>query len=87
LVWRPTYGELKRFFVLPDIRRLGVGRRLVNAVVQEARGLGCVILRLETGIRQPEAVALYESFGFQKIGTPFGEYNDSALSIFMEKQL
>ena len=41
---------------------------------------------LETGIHQPEAIGLYEGFGFERCG-PFGEYGPDPLSVFMEKRL
>ena len=41
---------------------------------------------LETGARQPEALALYESNGFARIA-PFGEYIDDPVSVCMEKHL
>jgi GNAT superfamily N-acetyltransferase len=51
-----------------------------------ARELGVARIVLETGERQPEAIALYEHCGFVKIPR-FGEYTDSPLSICMEKTL
>jgi putative acetyltransferase len=43
-------------------------------------------LKLETGIHQPEAIALYERFGFVRCG-PFGDYQPDPLSVFMDKRL
>ena len=43
-------------------------------------------MRLETGIRQPEAIGLYRSAGYAEIG-PFGAYRPDPLSLFMEKRL
>jgi putative acetyltransferase len=43
-------------------------------------------LRLETGIHQAEAIALYATHGFREIG-PFGDYKLDPLSLFMEKRL
>lgn len=50
-----------------------------------ARG-GERLLRLETGAKQPEALALYRSAGFVEVG-PFGGYRPDPLSLFMEKPL
>jgi putative acetyltransferase len=79
-------GEIKRMYVCPAERGQGVGRALLSALEQEARALGVVRLVLETGPRQPEAIALYERAGFIRIGA-FGEYLESALSVFMRKEL
>jgi putative acetyltransferase len=47
---------------------------------------GIGTLRLETGIHQPEALALYERAGFVR-SPPFGDYREDPLSVFMEKRL
>lgn len=66
-------GELKRMYVDPAARGLGLGRRLVAALEAEARALGMRRLVLETGTRQEAALALYRATGFQPIPL-FGEY-------------
>ena len=81
-----AYGEVKSLFMLPDARGRGLGRRLLAAIEQEGQSQGLPLLRLETGIRQPEAIGLYEAAGFRRI-PPFGDYADDPLSIFMEKPL
>lgn len=80
------YGEIKRMYVAPTERGLGVGRRLLEALERHAEGLGITCIRLETGVRQPEAIGLYRSCGYREI-RPFGEYHSDPLSVFMEKQL
>ena len=79
-------AELKRMYVSPAMRGRGVGRALLDALVAEARQLGATRLVLETGPRQPEAIALYERAGFVRIPA-FGEYEDHPLSVFMGKDL
>lgn len=79
-----AYGEIKSLFVLPDARGRGLARRLLAAIEREGRSQGLSVLRLETGIRQPEAIGLYEAVGFLRI-PPFGDYAEDPLSIFMEK--
>ncbi len=82
----PGAGEVKRMFVLPAWRRHGIARRVLGALEAEASRREYSLLKLETGVRQPEAVALYESFGFHR--TPlFGEYVGSKLSVCFEKSL
>jgi GNAT superfamily N-acetyltransferase len=79
-------AELKRMFVAPGIRGQGVGRALLRALEDEARGLGARRLVLETGIRQRAALALYRKTGFAVIPA-FGEYVDSPTSVCMGKDL
>ena len=79
-------AELKRMFVDPVARGLKVGRELVGAMEAHARGIGVRVLRLETGIRQPAAIALSESAGFAR-RTAFPPYRPDPLSVFMEKSL
>jgi len=80
------YGEVKRMFVHPTARGGQIGRRLLERIEDEARTTGLPLLRLETGIHQPEAIALYRKQGFAERG-PFGPYDPDPLSLFMEKAL
>ena len=80
------YGEIKRMFVDEARRGLGTGRKLMEHIAMFAAMSGLRVLKLETGIHQPEAIALYERFGFVRCG-PFGDYQPDPLSVFMEKQL
>jgi putative acetyltransferase len=80
------YGEIKRMYVSPSARGAQIGRRILRVLEEEARreGLGC--LRLETGIHQAAAIALYRAEGYAERG-PFGEYTPDPLSLFLEKKL
>ena len=78
------YGEIKRMFVRPQFRGLGLARLMLQHLEDYARGQAIYVLRLETGIHQKEAIRLYESWGFQYI-PPFGEYVEDPLSRFFEK--
>jgi GNAT superfamily N-acetyltransferase len=82
----PGIGEIKRMYVEPGARKLGVGRAILRALEQRAREVGYPTLRLETGARQPEAISLYESEGYLPI-EPYGYYRDSPLSRCFEKHL
>jgi putative acetyltransferase len=80
------YGELKRMYVRPAFRGLGLGKQMVEHLAEFARSQRVNCLRLETGIHQAEAIGLYERMGFTKIG-PFGPYQDDPLCAFYEKRL
>jgi putative acetyltransferase len=86
LVLFAEFGEIKRMYVSPRVRRQGVANHLLGALESQAIGAGCKLLRLETGPYQPEALALYASVGYERCG-PFGEYADDPLSIFMQKRI
>jgi putative acetyltransferase len=79
-------AEVKRMYVAPGARRLGLARRVLDALEVEARRLGARSIVLETGPRQPEAIALYSSAGLSPIA-PFGEHIRSPSSIFLGKTL
>jgi putative acetyltransferase len=79
-------GELKRMYVHPQARGLGIGRALLAALEAEAQALGLTRLLLETGTRQTEALGLYRQAGFSDIPA-YGEYINSPLSVCMAKEL
>ena len=79
-------GELKRMYVAPTGRGMGIGAALLDAIADRAQQLGMFRLLLETGPKQPEAVRLYERDGFQQV-PPFGKYVHSPMSICMSKDL
>jgi GNAT superfamily N-acetyltransferase len=73
--WR-THGddaELKRMFTIADVRGRGVARQVLTAIEDSARGEGRKRVILETGDKQPEAIALYEKCGYERI-EDFGHY-------------
>jgi putative acetyltransferase len=80
------YGEIKRVFVRPAGRGHGVARRIMSDLESHLVANRITEARLETGVHQPEALALYEALGYRRIGR-FGEYRDDPLSIFMGKRL
>jgi putative acetyltransferase len=82
-----TVAEIKRMYVAPSARGCGVGKRIVVELEAVARELlGVRRLVLETGPRQPEAIAVYERAGFVEIPL-FGEYIGSQFSVCMAKDL
>jgi putative acetyltransferase len=79
-------AEIKRMFVAPHARGARLGRRLLDTLEDQARRRGIAVLRLETGIHQPEALGLYRSSGYRDIPA-FGDYLPDPLSVFMDKTL
>lgn len=80
------FGELKRMYIRPAFRGLGLAKELLLHLEAYTRSRGVDLLRLETGIHQTEAIALYEKMGYRPIG-PFGPYWEDPLSLFYEKRL
>ena len=80
------YGEVKRMYIRPQFRGLGFAKLMLDHLTEYSRSNGIKLLRLETGIHQREAIALYERAGFQSI-SPFGDYKPDPLSRFYEKQI
>ena len=77
---REGVGEVKRMYVEPAARGRGVARALLRGLLDHARAAGLGRVQLETGELQPEAVALYESEGFEPI-EPYGHYRDDPRSL------
>lgn len=80
------WGEIKRMYVRPDQRGRGIGGRVLAELETTARASGLPLLRLETGIHNTEALALYRRAGFVE-REAFGDYAPDPLSVFMEKRV
>ena len=78
--------EVKRMYTLPAWRGKGVASRVLAELEQWARELGMERCILETGLRQPEAIALYESNGYEPIPN-YGPYAGVANSRCFAKVL
>ena len=77
-------AEIKRLWVAPSARGLGVGRRLMETAEDAARNLSIRILRLDTNSALPEAGRLYHSTGWTEID----RFNDDPYpDLFFEKRL
>ncbi len=79
-------GEIKRMYTVPGARRRGVSRAVLAELEARAAALGYRRLQLETGTEQPEALALYESHGWERI-EPYGRYKDEPSSVCFAKDL
>lgn len=79
-------AEIKRMYVRSEARGHGIARSLLACLERTAAESGAQQLILETGTRQPEAIALYSSSGYQPVA-PFGHYADGDHSIHLGKRL
>lgn len=80
--------EMKRMFVGPEGRGLGLGRRLAENIIRVAKERGYVSMQLDTGRNHDEALSLYRSLGFQEIA-PYYEASPELKNhlIFMRTML
>lgn len=81
----PGTAEIKRMFVLEAFRRRGLARLLLAHIEDSVRDAGYDQLWLETGVNQPEALALYASSGYEPIDG-YGHYKDAPLARPMGKR-
>jgi len=77
--------EMKRLYVRPNFRNVGVGRLLTERVLQEARGAGYHRIRLDSLPEMTSALSLYRKLGFREIAP----YRESPIqgTVFLELQL
>lgn len=87
--WR-VYGEdaaeLKRMYVRPAGRGLGLARAMLAELERTAAAAGRRRIVLETGLRQPEAIALYRSSGYAQVPR-FGYYADQPTAVHLGRML
>ena len=79
-------AEIKRMYVVPAVRRTGVARRMLAHLERTALAAGAQVMILETGLAQPEAIALYESAGYTPIKS-FGHYRHAPLNRCFARRL
>jgi len=77
--------EMKRLFLKPEARGLGLGRALAEAIIAAARDRGYRELRLDTLPSMTSAIALYEGLGFERIAPYYAPTPDG--TVFMALKL
>ena len=85
-VEEPHIAEIKRMYVRPAVRGRGVSRSILAKLEALAREFGYSVIRLETGLLQPEAIHLYVKAGYTRIAR-YGIYKDNTMSACFEKKL
>jgi ribosomal-protein-alanine N-acetyltransferase len=82
-------GEAQIFdlAVNPESRRRGVGKTLLNALIQRSRGRGCARATLEVSADNLAAQTLYQAAGFEVVGRRVKFYNDGSDAVLMDLRL
>ena len=83
---RPGDAEIKRMYVAEAMRGRGLARLVLKSLETAARAVGRTRMVLETGLRQPEAIGLYQANGYARIDN-FGVYRHHPESLCFAKDL
>jgi GNAT superfamily N-acetyltransferase len=76
---------LKRLYVVPTFRKYGIGRKLVEAILDDANTLGYHTMKLDTLDRLQPAIQLYRQFGFTDASAYYANPLEGV--VYMQKQL
>jgi Acetyltransferases len=76
--------EIKRMYTDPQKRKLGLASKTLKELEHWAKTLGYSKCVLETGVKQPEAIALYEKNGYRRVPN-YGQYKGVENSVCFEK--
>jgi GNAT superfamily N-acetyltransferase len=82
----PQAVEIKRMFVMPAFRGRGIAFQVLQELENWAAELGYSCCLLETGKKQPEAIALYNKSGYEVIAN-YGQYENVSNSVCMQKRI
>jgi GNAT superfamily N-acetyltransferase len=80
-------AELKRMYVVEEAQRRGFARQMLAHLEAAAQAAGHDVLVLNTGDRQPEAITLYRSSGYERLTTGWGTYACHPGALFFAKRL
>ena len=81
------YAEVKRVYVSPESRGLGLAKKIMQSLEAYALENEYEVFRLETGTEQPESIGLYKALGYEVRGS-FSDYpDDDPYCVFMEKTI
>ncbi len=80
------YGEIKRLYVKPEFRGIGLAKKLIMKMEEYLKKEGIKYAKAETGVSQPEAIRLYEDLDYER-SHPFGDYSENPHSLFFIKNL
>lgn len=80
-------GHFITIDVAPELRRLGIGRTLMEAAEAKFGGLACIAITLEVAVDNHGAQTFYERLGYEPTGRIRGYYADNTDALVMRKQL
>jgi putative acetyltransferase len=78
--------EIKRMFVLPNERGHGIAKKILDGLQSLAQGFDYDRIRLETGTKQPESIALYGKSGFYRVPN-FPPFENDSTALCFEKRI
>lgn len=81
------YAELVKFYFSPKLRGKGMGKKLMQQVIEAARTAGYSNLYIESFTEFSHAVSMYEKLGFKHIPNRLGNSGHTATTIYMQKNL
>ena len=83
ILWAPDEGQITNIATHPDHRRCGMGAAVLEHLIAVARSRGCEQLSLEARVSNVPAIALYERYGFVKMGLRRGFYKHPTEDAFV----
>lgn len=83
ILWAPDEGQITNIATHPDHRRCGMGAAVLEHLIDVARSRGCDQLSLEARVSNVPAIALYERYGFVKMGLRRGFYKHPTEDAFV----